>query len=158
LWDSMLAEGRGWWITSNSDSHFNFGDTLVRPPVPGDHYDGTGKFPDPVDSGTAQSYADFWPGQFSRTVVGAPGRGYRQRMEGIRAGRVWVCLGGLIEELEVSVFADHSYGWPVTFGGRLQVRRGDDVTIVIKVRPASRPNDGGFVPRPARVDLIQGAV
>jgi hypothetical protein len=23
LWDSLLAEGRPWWITANSDSHFN---------------------------------------------------------------------------------------------------------------------------------------
>ena len=31
LWDSLLAEGRPWWITANSDSHTVYLDDSVRP-------------------------------------------------------------------------------------------------------------------------------
>lgn len=32
LWDSLLAEGKPWWITANSDSHVVYTDTAVRGP------------------------------------------------------------------------------------------------------------------------------
>ena len=32
LWDSLLAEGKPWWITANSDSHMIYGDTSQRGP------------------------------------------------------------------------------------------------------------------------------
>ena len=32
LWDSLLSEGRPWWITANSDSHTVYLDDSVRPP------------------------------------------------------------------------------------------------------------------------------
>ncbi|WP_214324477.1 PHP domain-containing protein [Nonomuraea sediminis] len=156
MWDSMLAEGRGWWITSNSDGHYYDQDTLTRPSVPGDWYDTHGKYPDPVDTGTPQRHADFWPGQFSRTVVGAASRDYGAVMEGLRAGRVWVGMGGLLEALHVNAHAPGN--GQVTLGGRLTVRRGDDVTITVVAEPATRPNAAGQVPRLARIDLIRGAV
>jgi PHP domain len=156
LWDSMLAEGQGWWITSNSDSHRNFGDTLTSPSPDAD-YSTTGKHLDPVDSGVRHSWADFWPGQYSRTVVGATDRSYRAVMDGIRNGRVWVAMGGLLAGLEVTVFSDEG-GWPVTLGGRTTVRRGGNVTILVVARLATRPNTGGSVPKLARMDLIQGQV
>ncbi|MER8155563.1 hypothetical protein [Streptomyces sp. NPDC094472] len=30
LWDSLLAEGRPWWITADSDSHNVYADTAMR--------------------------------------------------------------------------------------------------------------------------------
>ena len=41
LWDSLLGEGRRWWITANSDSHRHWSDGGV----------------------------DFWPGEYSKTYV-----------------------------------------------------------------------------------------
>ncbi|MFD1050973.1 hypothetical protein ACFQ1S_38320, partial [Kibdelosporangium lantanae] len=32
LWDSLLAEGKPWWITANSDSHNVYADSAVRGP------------------------------------------------------------------------------------------------------------------------------
>jgi hypothetical protein len=32
LWDSLLAEGKPWWISANSDSHTTYLDTTVRGP------------------------------------------------------------------------------------------------------------------------------
>ena len=74
FWDSMLGEGRHWWITANSDSHV--------------HY--------------TEGGSDFWPGEFSKTYVYAE-KSYDAILEGIRSGRVFVTTGDLISLLDVSV-------------------------------------------------------
>ncbi|MEV5573850.1 PHP domain-containing protein [Spirillospora sp. NPDC052269] len=157
LWDSMLAEGRGWWITSNSDIHSANGSTLASPSVPDGWYDAHGRYPDPVDTGTPHNYADFWPGQFSRTVVGATSHTFRGVMDALRQGRVWVTMGGLLSDLDVRVHGEGA-GQPATLGGRVAVRRGADVTVRITARLATTPNAAGDIPRLARLDLIRGAV
>lgn len=158
VWDSMLAEGKGWWITSNSDSHFNHRGTIVRVPEPGNQYDLVGKHLDAIDVGPPQvtpPYADFFPGEFSRTIVGATKRSQRAVMEGLRAGRAWVCHGGLIDDLRFQIW---SHSDRSTLGETLRVRRGGDITVMITARLATRPNSAGFVPKLARLDLIRGAV
>lgn len=74
FWDSMLGEGRPWWITANSDSHEHFTDGGV----------------------------DFWPGEYSKTYVYAD-KTHADILDGIRAGRMFVTTGDLIAELEVTV-------------------------------------------------------
>jgi hypothetical protein len=74
FWDSMLGEGRRWWITATSDSHVNW-----------------------RDGGN-----DFWPGEYSKTYVYAE-KNYDDILEGIRQGRVFVTTGDLISELYVTV-------------------------------------------------------
>ncbi|MBP2473486.1 hypothetical protein JOF53_002358 [Crossiella equi] len=161
LWDSLLAEGRNWWVTSNSDSHFNYRDTIVRQPEPPDHYDRTGRHLPALPGGPVQTlppYCDFYPGEFSRTVVGAEDRSLTAVMAGLRAGRVWVGHGGLVDALETHVFAADRLSWPVGLGGRLRVRRGTDVTVAVLARLAARPNSSGALPRLGRLDLIRGPV
>lgn len=70
FWDSMLGEGRHWWITANSDSHV--------------HY-------------TEGGY-DFWPGEYSKTYVFAE-KNHDSIIEAIRTGRIFVTTGDLISEL-----------------------------------------------------------
>ncbi|GHF35355.1 histidinol-phosphatase [Kitasatospora xanthocidica] len=159
LWDSMLAEGRLFSITSNSDNHRTVFDTWKNGDwQPGQNFDNTGKVPDPVDTGTAQPGSDFWPGQFSRTHVGVTRYGYRAVMEGLRAGRVWVDHGHLLDGLDVRVQRECDHGRGVTLGGRLRVRRGERLTLSVTVTTASRPNPQGILPRLAHVDVIRGAV
>jgi len=74
FWDSMLGEGRRWWITANSDSHRNW-----------------------MDGGI-----DFWPGEYSKTYVYA-GRDHNAILAALRAGRVFVTTGDLLSELYVTV-------------------------------------------------------
>jgi len=74
FWDSMLGEGRRWWITANSDSHVNWREGGV----------------------------DFWPGEYSKTYVLAR-KNHDDILASIRAGRVFVTLGDLISELWVEV-------------------------------------------------------
>lgn len=78
FWDSMLGEGRRWWITANSDAHVHW-----------------------KDGG-----ADFWPGEYSKTYVYAE-KSHDDILNGIREGRVFVTLGDLISELFVTVEGGH---------------------------------------------------
>lgn len=73
FWDSMLGEGRRWWITSTSDSHCNW----------------------------REGGNDFWPGEYSKTYVWAE-RSYGDILDGLRNGRVFVTTGDLVSELSVT--------------------------------------------------------
>ncbi|MEW1685253.1 PHP domain-containing protein [Streptomyces sp. NPDC093594] len=153
LWDSLLAEGRPWWITANSDSHQVYADTTAR--GAGD-FATDGRHGDPVYAGKIDTrQGDFWPGQYSRTHVGADGFSYAAVMDGIRAGRVWVDHGQLVGGLDVRVSGGGRWA---TLGGALHVRKGTRVTLTADVALAGGPNWAGFTPELARVDVIQGDV
>lgn len=159
LWDSMLAEGSLYSITTNSDNHRTVFDTWKNGDWPaGQNFDNTGKLPDPVNTDTPQPGSDFWPGEFSRTHVGVTRYGYRSVMAGLRAGRVWVDHGHLLDGLDVRVKRDCDSGRGVTLGGRLRVRKGERITLYVTVTSASRPNPQGILPELAHVDVIRGAV
>jgi hypothetical protein len=156
VWDSMLAEGRPWTITATSDSHQVFGDTYVQGTQ--DH-NTTGSRGAPIDTGVAQRYGDYWPGQYSSTLVGAHSRSYVDIMRGLRAGKVVAVHGRLVDGLDLRVRARSDGDTRgVSIGGRTFVRRGTDVEVTIEVTLASRANFGGFVPKLAKVDLIAGPV
>ena len=74
FWDSMLAEGRSFWITANSDSHI--------------HY--------------TQGGIDFWPGEYSKTYVYAE-PDPDSILSALRAGQIFVTTGDLVSELYVDV-------------------------------------------------------
>ncbi|WP_238019823.1 PHP domain-containing protein [Dactylosporangium sp. AC04546] len=156
LWDSLLAEGKSWSITANSDSHVVYGETSKRPADT--DFNKNGFHSDPVyGQPTSLTPGDFWPGYYSRTHVGARNFGYAAVMEGLRAGRVWVDHGGLISGLDVTVRPKGS-PFGVTLGDSLVVRRGQGVELVIKIQLANTPNWANFIPTLARVDVIRGAV
>ncbi|MEU4563212.1 PHP domain-containing protein [Actinoplanes sp. NPDC023936] len=158
MWDALLAEGKLFSITSNSDSHRTVYDTWRNGDwAPGKNFDNTGKLPDPVQTSTPQPGSDFWPGQFSRTHVGVTRYGYREVMAGLRAGRVWVDHGQLIDAIDVRLVAGGS-GRGATLGGRLRARKGQKLTLLVTVTTASRPNYHGVLPALAHVDVIRGAV
>ncbi|MEV6592088.1 PHP domain-containing protein [Streptomyces acidicola] len=153
LWDSLLAEGKPWWITANSDSHQVYADTAVRG-GPTSDFNLNGKHTDPVYGGKIDiTEGDFWPGQYSRTHVGADGFTYAAVMDGIRAGRIWVDHGQLIGGLDVRVSGGSRWA---TLGGALHVKEGTSVTLTVDITPAGSANWAGFVPKVARVDVIQG--
>ncbi|GAA0498204.1 histidinol-phosphatase [Paractinoplanes deccanensis] len=157
MWDAMLAEGKLFSITSNSDNHRTVYDTWRNGDWPaGQNFDNTGKLPDPVQTSAPQPGSDFWPGQFSRTHVGVTKYGYREVMDGLRAGRVWVDHGQLIDALDVRLVGSGSRS--ATLGGRLRVRKGEKLTLLVTVTTASRPNYHNVLPALAHVDVIRGAV
>jgi hypothetical protein len=158
LWDSLLAEGKPWWITANSDAHFIYLDTVAR--GPGSDFPTNGFHNDPVYNGgtPGSSNGDFWPGYYSRTHVGTTAFSYAAVMDGIRAGRIWVDHGGLIAGLDVRARIAGTRGGRTPLGGVLRARRGTPVELVIDIDLAGTPNWAQFVPTLARVDVIAGDV
>lgn len=159
LWDSLLAEGKAWWITVNSDSHVNYLDQSDR--GPGSNFEVNGKYNDPVHTGkTLTTAGDFWPGFYGRTTVGATSWGYKQVMDGLRAGRVWVDHGRLIKGLDarVRVAGDRRSATGTGLGGVLHVKRGTTTEITLDIDLQDVPNWAQFVPVLKRVDLIVGTV
>jgi hypothetical protein len=159
FWDSLLAEGKPWWITANSDSHSVWLDQVAR--GPGSDFATDGKYRDPVHATTGPAFTagDFWPGYYSRTHVGAKRFSYEAVMDGLRAGRVWVDHGRLLDALDVRVrVADSGDSGGVTLGSVLQPARGGRLELVITFETASLPNWGQFVAALAKVDVIRGAV
>ncbi|MDQ1659870.1 MAG: hypothetical protein QOD41_4953 [Cryptosporangiaceae bacterium] len=157
LWDALLSEGTLFSVTTNSDNHRTARDTLRNGDwPPGANFDNTGRLPDPVEAGSPQPGSDFWPGQFSRTHVGVTRYGYREVMDGLRAGRVWADHGQLVDGIDVRLAS--SSGGRVTLGGRLRARAGERLELVITVTSATRPNYHGVLPRLAHLDVIRGRV
>ena len=126
FWDSMLGEDRHWWITSNSDSHINW----------------------------REGGSDFWPGEYSKTHVWAQ-KNHEDILDGIRHGRVFVTLGDLIAELQVTARSDDA---SAEMGGTLEINSGSDVEVTIRFLDPSTLNAGEQNPSVSRVDLITGQV
>ncbi|UAL29293.1 PHP domain-containing protein [Nocardioides rotundus] len=187
MWDAMLAEGKPFWITSNSDNHLTVRDTYRIGDYPAgepyaslpnefDRWAVLGKRPDPVDTGVPQNGSDYWAGQFSRTHTGVTARSYTGVMDALRRGRVWVDHGHLLAGLDVRVRAlqpgagrgrgkGNGRGWGnasggpgTTLGGRLRARRGQDVEVSVNVTTTDSPNFAGIVPGLAHVDVISGPI
>lgn len=159
LWDAMLAEGKLFSITSNSDNHRTIWDTWRDGVFPqGENFDSLGWKPSPTDSGTPQPGSDFWPGQFSRTHVGVQRYGYLDVMAGLRSGRVWVDHGQLVDGIDVRLVPAGSQHRGTTLGGRLKVHRGERLELRITVTSATRPNFHELLPRLAHLDAIRGVV
>jgi hypothetical protein len=173
LWDSLLAEGKPWWITTTSDGHQGCGDWVKNPVDPlnqtsydnipydeaGHTFTNTGRFPDPINAGRPiTEYSSFPPGAYNKTWVGATGYGYREVMQAMRAGRMWVCFGDLIAGLDVRLRPHGSRQPGVPMGGTMRARAGDIIDVVVKIDLAGSTNYAGLLPTLARVDLILGKV
>jgi hypothetical protein len=154
LWDSLLAEGKPWWITANSDSHQIWADTSVR--GAGSDFATNGFYNDPEHTtAPVLGNGDFWPGYYSRTHVGAEDFSYAAVMRGLRSGRVWVDHGRLLGSLDVRLRAGED---EVALGGVLTARRGTPVRLVVRIETATLPNWSQVLPKLAKVDVIRGQV
>jgi hypothetical protein len=128
LWDSLLGEGRRWWITATSDSHVHW----------------------------TRGGSDFWPGEYSKTYVLAR-PDYGDIVDGLRAGRIWVTTGDLISELDLSVRSGNraaAMGQTLTLGRD----DSGSVEVGIRFRPLQGTNANGDRPTVRRVDLIVGRI
>lgn len=134
FWDSMLGEGRRWWITAASDSHA--------------HYT-TGR-------------TDFWPGEYAKLYVYAD-KNYQSVMDNLRAGRVFVTSGDLINELYVALSPAKKHGSVsqqnnASMGETLQINKGDSVTLTVRFAKPDKANARGLHPKVGRVDVIAGDI
>lgn len=129
FWDSLLGEGRRFWILATSDSHAHYTDQ-VRPG------------------------SDFWPGEYQKTYVHAQ-RSYRGVLDALRSGRIFAVAGDLITALEVDARAGTK---SAGIGATLSVEKGQPVIVAIRFRDPEGKNARGENPRVSRVDLIVGEV
>jgi hypothetical protein len=164
LWDSLLAEGKPWWITANSDSHQNYLDTLIGAQLTKSgsldsaFYNANGSYGAPIDSGVKQAtYGDFAPGAYSSTIVTSAFNSYNGIMAALKSGNIIVTHGGLISGADIQVYSD-SDKRGVTTGGRTYAKKGDNVTAVITVSLAMIANGSGSIPKLKNVQLISGPV
>lgn len=128
VWDSLLSEGRHWWVTGVSDSHGHYTD----------------------------GWADFWPGQYAKTYVYAE-NDYDSVFAALKAGQVFVTTGDLIDALFVEVAVKGS-ARAASAGETLLVSAADEVVLRVRFRNPAGPNGGGFSPQVKRVDVIQGVI
>ncbi len=161
MWDSVLAEGRNWWITANSDGHQTYKDNIARI---GDgqfavetspYY---GKFDSVLTAGPTPGLGDFWINEYSRTVVGSAKNDAMGVMSAMRDGRMWVVHGDLIAGLDMRLSSadDGKSGAPL--GGRVGIARGQKAYLTIDIDLASKPNAIGNLPVLKRVDVIAGPI
>ncbi|MGK6320686.1 phosphoesterase [Sphingomonas sp. DT-204] len=127
-WDALLGQGLHWTITATSDSHGHW----------------------------SEGGADFWPGEYAKTWVHAK-RTSADILDGLRTGRVFVATGGLIDRLDVTAATVGRQARAAAMGETLIARRGEDVIVTIRFRPARAANGSGKVPQVDHVDLIAGA-
>ena len=127
FWDSMLGEGRRWWITATSDSHRHYTDGGI----------------------------DFWPGEYAKTHVLAR-KTPDDILDGLRNGRVFVATGDLVSSVDLEVRPVARGAAPAGIGGEVTVSKGQDVRITLRVRDPSGENFGGRSPEVKRIDLIRG--
>ena len=129
LWDTLLGEGRRFWIVATSDSHAHYTDSV-------------------------RQGSDFWPGEFQKTYVRAHPT-YADVLDGLRSGRIFAAAGDLVTELDVVATAS---GGSVEIGGTLQVASQERVDVTIRFRDPDTPNVHEDTPTVHRVDLILGDV
>jgi hypothetical protein len=131
VWDSLLSEGRRFWIVATSDSHRHYTDSeSVRPGV------------------------DFWPGEYQKTYVHAE-HTYEDVLDGLRSGRIFAVAGDLVTELDV---IGEAAGQTAGAGGTLSVAPDDRVAITIRFLDPDTTNEHGDSPKVSRVDLILGEI
>lgn len=129
VWDSLLGEGRRFWVVATSDSHAHYTDA-------------------------SRPGSDFWPGEYQKTYVHAQ-RSYAGVLEGLRSGRIFAVAGDLIRELDLVAKSGRR---SANLGETLSIDVGQPVTLDIRFRDPATRNAGGQNPTVARVDVIVGEV
>jgi hypothetical protein len=127
VWDTLLGEGRRFWITATSDSHRH-----------------------QRDGG-----AEFDPGEYSKTYVWAS-KDADGILDGLRDGRVFAVTGDLVDALELRVHAAGASGRAAAMGGTLTLPAAHRMIVELKVRQPSQPNFHGQSPTLDHIDVIVG--
>lgn len=130
VWDSLLSEGRRFWVTGVSDSHGHYTD----------------------------GWADFWPGQYAKTYVLAD-KNYDAIFAAIKSGNIFVTTGDLIDELDLSLQVQGAAESQTAKAGEsLKIKAGSDVLVQIRFRVPAALNGGLERPQVARLDVIGGLI
>jgi hypothetical protein len=153
LWDSLLGEGRPWYITADSDSHKHWDERAL---VDQSTYLTKGYVTRTGQMGDALAEPDFYPGEYAKTWAFARRRNPEAILDALRSGSMFTVLGGLVDRLEMWTSAQ---GDAATMGGTLAMAKpGSPVDVTIRLRVPNMPNFGGETPQLHHVDLIAGDI
>ena len=153
LWDSLLGEGREWFITANSDSHRHYDDHAA---LDTSTYLTKGFVTDTGKTAEKGTEPDFYPGEYSKTWVFARTNGSEDILNSLRSGSMFTTLGDLVDRVEFWAAAD---GSAARMGGTLALSGpGETVDIVARVRVPDRPNFGGRSRELHHIDVIAGDI
>jgi hypothetical protein len=137
LWDSLLGEGRNWWIVNDSDYH-----TYQN------------QYKDAAGNYYATRYYDFWPGEYNKTWTYTTDFSTAGVVNAMRSGNMFVANGDLINALKFTV-ADGKRS--ATMGQTLLSGTGKTVTVTVAMKSPKMNNNGDAV-KVDHVDLIAGNV
>ena len=93
VWDSLLGEGRHFWIFDDSDYHW-----------------ASKQYKDASGNVIGTAYQDFWPGQYAKTWTFEKKNTDAGLLDGMRSGNVFVASGDLINKLAFEAAAGKSSG------------------------------------------------
>ncbi len=158
VWDSLLSEGRPFYITCNSDSHLYLGDLhqFDRRDYKTQGYVTATGVQRNLKPGDPRGDSDYAPGIYTETKVFAERRDPLAVLAGMRSGNMYTCLGGMLDSLSYYV---HDGERAVPMGGYLHLPgTGASVELVVEIEVAARRNLGGYQPTLDHVDLIVGDV
>ena len=137
VWDSLLAEGRQFWIFSDSE-----------------FYKYNKSFKDANGNTIGIQYYGFYPGQYNKTWTFAAKNTPSAVLDGMRSGDSFVTTGDLIDGLKYTITSGNK---TATMGQDLQAKPGQKVTITISIH-SPKQNANGDAPNVNHVDLIVGNV
>ena len=137
VWDSLLAEGRHFWIFNDSE-----------------FYKYNKSFKDAANNTIGIQYYGFYPGQYNKTWTFAGKNTPQSVLDGMRAGNSFVTTGDLIDGLKYTIKSGKK---TATMGQSFQAKPGKRVTITISIH-SPKQNANGDKPNVNHVDLIVGNV
>jgi hypothetical protein len=138
VWDSMLCEGRRFWVFANSDFHFKI-------------------------SSNGSYSSGYWPGEYSKNYTFIKGNNFSDVVNGLRSGNSFSVYGDLIDSLG---FTAAQNGSSATMGENLSAAKGGTVTLTIRFRSPAKNNYAPIsgsaavssAPSVDHIDLISGEV
>lgn len=132
VWDTMLSEGRRFWVFGNSDFHIDSEKAATQ----------------------AGSEPDFWPGEYSKNYTYTYGKDYQSILDGMRSGNSYTVLGDLINALDYKVTNNNT---SATMGEYLTPITGKETVMTIRFKSPTA-NNNGVTPVVDHIDLIAGEV
>jgi hypothetical protein len=130
LMDSLWAEGRRFWVFVNSDFH------------------------------TYADNADFWPGQYAKTWIGAASKSAGDIVKGMKAGNIFAVQGDLINALDFRAVGQpppgNTLGVSAFMGESVDFAKSSVVTLRVRMKSPGTNANGDAV-AVDHVDVIVGS-
>ena len=132
VYDTMLSEGRRFWIFGNSDFHIDSEKAATQP----------------------GSEPDFWPGEYSKNYTFVASKDYQSILNGMRSGNSFTVLGDLINELDYKI-TNNSVS--ATMGQSITPIKGKETVVTTRTKSPAK-NNNNETPSVDHIDLIAGEV